>query len=964
MKENLSLFLELAKSDKEEAKRIFFGKTFKEYYLQNESELRAEYDMLLEGQDQNQILEEFLVCAGAKEPKVFENLGDEDHAKGKLKDEVVAPDVEKGVKEKVIEYYLAFRCGRLNLHDFCLKAYEQILDEESMEAELFRFELAMLDGREEEAENRMAQLMEEKPWEEDGFVESYFYYLKALYEKNPLINQSALTVIRANAEKDEKYQQYYTWIFLYLDEEIAFSLKKQIELIRNISEKESLLPILKYEVVSIWNRNPMLLNEFTPFVIDSMKFGLEQQIASREVCGQYARITRRMSEFQEEGFSLLEKIYEKYPEEEFLLSICRNLLHTGHCKTKYHKYIKEAVQKSIKEKGLFEAYIRTMDWNTFAIIDLAVVHYFSYSSSLSGDENAYLYTNLCMNEKEYGEVVRSYYPKIELFVLDSIRRGVISDLYIYLYRRYLPLLMENDSAIRAFPNLIFKKRIICDNPFMQSVVVKHLEKQQSDFYELQDGKAYCDIYSDQFMLVFYDKERNPYIQSVSWKVEPILDTEKFYALCKKRGIVHEKLLLREAGEFRKKTSFQKADIQIALRMQNSQVLSGELKEMILELLLDYYYKTKEYTSLEELLKQVRWEKIQEKNRISVIEYFISREFYEEAVKGMERYGFEEVKPELLKKAASYLINRLNGMKSSFAAHICEHLFLNRVYDDQIILYLQQHVPSEADYHIELWKQGMESGVYDAGYTEYIIVKAAENQKLNEELEEIFLEYVRRSENSEKLSHFILEEFGKWYFANGKRYSEAYADYLMKFLQECGWQENHYPLSWLHSISKKDELNEQEKELALRIVEDFVERDIYLAFFLRFDDKIKLPQKLYCMSFVTYQGRRGCQVTMHCQTGRKGIIWEMSMTEILSGIYIGYFRPFIDEHPDVYVTMEGDEKKYRKSVMIESGTMKGKGLKYHKINEMLSMIHSEKVYDLMNQFDETEYMIEKALEPWF
>ena len=75
MKENLSLFLQLAKSDKEEAKRIFFGKTFKEYYLQDEHKLQAEYDLLMNGQEQNQILDEFLVCAGASEPKTFE-MGD------------------------------------------------------------------------------------------------------------------------------------------------------------------------------------------------------------------------------------------------------------------------------------------------------------------------------------------------------------------------------------------------------------------------------------------------------------------------------------------------------------------------------------------------------------------------------------------------------------------------------------------------------------------------------------------------------------------------------------------------------------------------------------------------------------------------------------------------------------------------------------------------------------------------
>ena len=963
MKENLSLFLQLAKSDKEEAKRIFFGKTFKEYYLQDEHKLQAEYDLLMNGQDQDQILDEFLVCAGASEPKAFE-MGDilEEKQEAAAEKTLEAP-VPKNAREKVMDEYLAFRCGRINLDDFCEKAYEMILDEGSMEADLFRFQLAILNGQKEEADNRRAQLLEEKPWEEGGFIESYYYYLKALDEKNSLTNQSALAIVHANAQKDQNYRQYYAWILLYLDEEIAFSLKKQIELLRNIAEKEELLPFLKYEIISIWNRNPMMLKEIDDFTVDAMKFGWKEGILSKEVCGQYARIARRESEFQEEAFSLLETIYQEYPEPDFLLSICMMLLRTGHCSTKDHRYIKEAVQKSVKLKGLFEAYIRTMDWTSFDLIDLPVIHYFTYSNSLSNDENAYLYTNLCKNEASYGKIVRSYQPKIKMFVLDSVKQELISDLYAYLYQKYLPHLIREDRMIAVLPNIIFKKKIVCSNPFMQTVVVKHLEKEQPDVYEMKDGTAYCDIYSDCFMLVFYDKEGNPYISSISWKMESVLDEERYYEICRQHHVVHEKLLIKEASFFRQKTSFVKDDIQTALRMQNSQMISGELKEIILELLLDYYYRNEEYAALEDFLKQVRWEKIQEKNRISVIEYFISREFYDEAVKGMERYGFEEVKPELLKKAAFHLIDQLNGMKSSFTAHICENLFYNHVYDKKILLYLQQHIPLEAEYHIDLWKRGMECGIFNRDYTEYIIVKAAENQNLNEDMEIIFLEYVKRCKKNEKLSHFVLEEFGKWYFANGKTYKDSFVSYLMQFMQQCGWQDIHYPLSWLHSISKKETLDEEEQGLALKVIEDFVDRDIYLAFFLRFEKKISLPQKLYCMSFVTFRGLADYQVIMHCQTGKQGIIWEMPMTEILSGVYIGYFRPFIDEHPDIYVTIEGDEKKHRESITIESGAMKGKGLKYHKINEMLSVIHSDKVYDLMEQFDRTEYMIEKSMEPW-
>ena len=72
MKENLSLFLEAAKLNIQEAKRIFFGENFKKFYLQEETELRNIYDQLMMGKNRNQILEEFLICAGAKERVSFE----------------------------------------------------------------------------------------------------------------------------------------------------------------------------------------------------------------------------------------------------------------------------------------------------------------------------------------------------------------------------------------------------------------------------------------------------------------------------------------------------------------------------------------------------------------------------------------------------------------------------------------------------------------------------------------------------------------------------------------------------------------------------------------------------------------------------------------------------------------------------------------------------------------------------
>jgi hypothetical protein len=977
MKENLNLFFETAKLNKEEAKRIFFGGNFKEYYLQNEPKLRWEYDQLLEGREQNQILDEFLVCAGVKEPARLEQDAEE---------KVISVDFhelgarrrteENPIWKKAEALYLEFRCGRLYIDEFCEKAYHLISSEYGMLADLFRFQLALLSGRSEEAENRMAQLMEEKPWEEGGFTESYYYYLKALYEKNPLTNEKSLLVIRENEKEDYKYWQYYVWISFYLDESIAFSMKKQMELLHEVAEDQELLPILKYEAVSIWNRNPLIMKEMDDFMIEQLNFGWEYGVVSKEVCSQYARLVRRMPEFREDAFALLEKIYMEYSEEEYLQSICRTIVRTGQWKKKYHTYLKEAVRMSLKINGLFEAYIRTIDQSEFEPMEPAVLHYFSYSNSLSEDETAYLYANIVKNQDIYGITVQNYHVRIELFVIEAMKKGYMSDIYASLYQQYLPLLIKEKSAIQALPNIIFKHKLSCDQLTMESVVISHFEKHQSDRYELKEGVAYCDIYSDCYIATFYDSVGNPYIASVTWEIEPIFPLEnadgtdpeeyvrKCYELCMSQNITHEKMMVKEAAKFRQKEALEKENVPYIQQLLDSQVLTNEVKEILLELLLDYYYKNHEYRKLEEYLRRVRWENVQEKNQITMIEYFLSQELYGEAVKGMERYGFESIQPKLLRKAAFYLLEQLDGMKSLFLTHMCEILFLNGNEDREILLYLQQHIPEDANYGVSLWRQGRQLGLYDADYTCYLILKLVEEEALSEDLEVIFLEYVKREQDTEALSHMVLEEFGKWYFFHGQSFLPEFLEYLTGFLAIHGWKDVHYPLAWLHSMSGKKEFRATERELIEKIINDLTEHEIYLSFLLNFETVMLLPRKLYCISFVTYKGKAGKQVSMHCQTEQDGVIWQMPMTEILDGIYIGYFAPFVDEDPDVYVTIAGEQKKYRNEITIEPGALKGKGLKYHKINEMLSMMHHDKVYDVMNQFEETQYLIEQSLKPWF
>lgn len=1035
MKENLGLFLEAAKKNIQEAKRIFFGKNFKNFYLQDEPELQATYDLLMMGKDQNQILEEFLVCTGAKERVQFDieqenyvvsgeekflsikihqkNWGYEEleihtdpcfsvetslittdqfedqsyvlnvdlrrvtdgirkgtvtfdtafeHFTVTIEFERTEGSWEKQIRKKAQDIYLDFRCGKITPEEYFEKSFHIFKEEEGVAANLFRLQLAIIGKREEEASNRMEQMEEERPWEDGAFIESYYYYLKALYEKNPLTIKSAVEIIREHYAQASEKKEYYLWMLLYLDEELVYSNKRQLEEIKKLYQEGTLATILKYEVAGIWNRNPLLLKDIDAFTVENMKFGVHQQILSKEVLDQYARMIRRRNDFTEDGFCILEEIYHIYPEE-YLQSICKTILRTGQWKKEYHGYLKEAVSSSIKMLGLFEAYIRTLDIKQYETLEPAVLHYFTYSNSLSIEERAYLYANVHMNRKEYGEITKNYSQKITAFVLKAMELGLMTDPAVYLYQNYLPDFAGSETGIIMLPNIIFKRKIVCENTKMKKVIIKHIEKQQPDVYELIDGTAYCDIYSDQVTVLFQDEKEAVYLTAVSWNIEKLWKEESYYNRCREKNHFHEKVLLTEAGKLIKKAKLEEKNLAMAQRLMDLQVLSDDAKEMILELLLNYYYENHENEKLEEYLRQVRWEKLQEKNQVLVMEYFILQGMYEEALKGMERYGFDIIRTDLLKKVVQYLIEKLQGRKSMFAAKMCESVFLNGEAGPEILYYLEMHIPPEADYLKRLWDQGMEAGIYQQEFTRRLLTRFIKEEWNPEDYIDIFLQFVKQENHQTELINYVLEKFCRFYIKQQLELREEFFTYCTRYLKDYGWKTAIKPLAWLHYYGEKEQLSDEERQVAESIIHWFMEQEILLEVFLKFGNKISIPNVLFCTTFVIYQDQPRKCVVMHCQEGESEMIREAAMTEVVEGIYVSHFISFVDEQPDVYVTMEEDDKKYRKSIKIIYPERAHMGLKYQKINEILSDMHNSQVYDMIEQYNEMEFMIAHSIQPW-
>ncbi|MCQ2491774.1 MAG: DUF5717 family protein [Lachnospiraceae bacterium] len=1059
MKEHLNEFLEIAKNDIQEAKRIFFGSDFKREYLEGAGTfLPAYYEELLKGKNRNQILEEFLIYTKSKNPVTFEaekdiyefgteeelsitlimngwgyeelslesdyyvglsktlitteffsnnrfNLTldlrrlptDTDAFELNLKTDYDTQTVrfvrtkedeskEETKNREIINAYMDFRLGKRTFEEYRQRTEDVLADDKSMKAELFRLQMAILAADRTKAEQMIALIHETAPWivrmaeldeiylkvvgkpekeptDDYLFEEAFHNYLLALYDHNPLTIKSSVDQIK-ELKKKGKCEAELLWMLLYLDEELVYSGKKQLFAIRELEAKQALPEYLKYEVCGIWNRNPLALKAIDSFTLYLVRYGLDKGILSKEVYDQFSRVLRRVDSFIGDGFYLLEKIYEKYPEPEYLQSICKSILRTGQWDTRYHHYFEKAIVEDLKMEGLFEAYIHTVNKKSYEPLNPSVLHYFSYSSNLSPEEQAYLYANAKINRDSYGAMAASYLQKVHYETIKMMDQAVMNDATCYLYQKYLPDIADMAAGLVAVPEILFKQKVTCTNKNMKYLVVKHFEKEQADLYHLEDGIAYPDIYSVNAICYFLDEQKDPHLGCIEWKMEKLWKEQQYFERCFELNPYHEKLLLKVANDYVSKNKLKKEEIPVAGQLLDLQFLSEEAKELILELLLNFYYEAQDYNKLESLLKQVRWDKIQAKNRTAIIEYFITQKLYDEAIKGLETYGYEQVDSKLLLEVAVYFKKMIHSQKSQFLLNICGKLTREDMVNVDILQYMQKFADPEADYALALWHNGREKDYYSISYTEKLLKTFAQNGGKEEEMLDVFLFYAGLERKDLSFVEKVIDRFGRWYFNNGKNLPEAFFNYLAAFYKDFGWTKLAGVLAFLHYYSKAESLSEEIKALVEDMIEELVLDNVSLSFFLKYEGKAELPKVLYALTYVTYRGRSGANPSLHIQFKRGGDIKRVPMYEILDGIYISSLRLFADERPDLFVTLEGDDRKNRKSLIVERDHIKSVGTKFHKINEITSMVMDPGVYGLMKKYDETEYIIDSLMEPWF
>ncbi len=810
-------------------------------------------------------------------------------------------------KAELMHNYLYFRTGSIGFEDFAEDS-RQVLRElyqstDDNEWKLYRMHFLLMEEQQEEAKTAMESL--EKISKEGGFSPleaNYFLYLKAMYYRTPEVISKAVTGIREFYELSE-YKAEALWMLIYLDREYVYNKRLQYDTIRQLFEDGNNSSLLYFEACDILNENPNYMEELGEFEISIFRWGVRYGYISLALSYQFARLALKMKYYNKAVFYIAEKLYGVEPDEQFLQVICSLLIKGNRTGKEYHEYFRLAVEANLKIIGLNEFFIRSMDFTTYDIIPQRVLIYFTYSNSLDYLEKAYLYSNVLRNKESYEEVYGAYYSKMLPFVEEQLLKGRINEHLAYLYNCFQKEVLEKPDNWKAVCDILFYHKLVCDNPHIIGVYVSCPETEREKYYPLSGGTSCIEVYNSRAVFYFVDNNEQRYVRDIEYQLKSFLSPDQFEKEWIRRNLSNKKILLMES----KKMNENIREDAIAVLQQlafNDDFVKWVQTEAV-EKLLTYYENHQEKRNLARWLGKIDYSNISTEFRKTLMDYYMEVGMMEEAFFGIELYGCDIMGSAKILRLASFGAQYYQGKKDEVTLSLAYAAFIRKKCNKDTLTYLMSHFQGEISVLLEIWERGKRFGLETAEFERKILEQVMFTVNDTEGVFPVFESFYATAEGDDLIDRYLE-------YASMKELESSMelTDFMhMAIGQEIvnGRMENrHSRIHFLYYFAGREEWYDTIKDTAVYIIEGFLQEKFYLPIYHAYKQWVHFPIYYRELTFLTYRGRPGRQVTLNYQIdGEEYSSRDFKLEEVLPGMYVCHMNFFQRDHVKYRLEADGE-----------------------------------------------------------
>ncbi len=654
---------------------------------------------------------------------------------------------------------------------------------------------------------------------------------------------------------------------------------------------------------------------------------------------------------------------------EVLSSICSMLISANMLDHKYHRFYKAAVMKSLKFIGLNECYIRSMNMNRYELIPTSVLMYLNYKNTLTEDELAYLYANVIFNKSEHMKIYHEYAPTMEDFMENMIVKGKVNDDLTVIYDEFLE--PENVSSMYAgkLINIIFRRKIVCNNKNVAAVIVTHEELQAVQRIPLVNGEAYVEILSENASIIFEDRNGNRYAGSIPYHFERIVDEKAYMPICKEYSPRDYRVLLFNYESIGQFTYRNAKEVNAAREIIQCDEISYDYKQQACLNIIEYYHENLDTDVLIKYLSRLDIEYLTHANARTIITYLIDMNMFDKAFQAVKLYGFNELDVNELYRLADYGVTDSEGFLNEDLMSICINLYKTGTVNANILGYLASNFKGSLEELADLFKLAKDK-VGDIGHL-------AENTLAQMMFENTYIEYIYDvflTYYSGRSRGLVVKAFTRLsahnYLVNDEQVPNFIFDAMFQEVVKGNIDDEISVMALLLYFSKLERFTEQQKNWIVENVEKFVDAGKILPFFKNFASFIRLPQDIFLKTYLVYKSEKQRQVyvkySFDTGTRSKQKTERKRLEEVVSGVYVMEFVVFHGER--LVYSIEDDPNGNAK--IVESEVLKKKSYskssmsRFESINAMLVKQEMRKDKELLEDLDvyiNTVHLFEENLK---
>ena len=790
----------------------------------------------------------------------------------------------------------------------------------------------------------------------------YYLYLCTLAEREPsYVNRLSKQIEDIYHEQDESHVLF--WIRLFVKEEYCSNYASRLRALEQRVMDGAASPFFYMEAYYIYWQNPYLLTKLDRFEIQVLHWAAKRGVLTSDLAMVIMNLIGRIRVFSPLLYQILCFVYKQYEGTQMLAAICSYLIRTQRFAPEYYHWYELGIEENLRIAGMNEAYLMSMDNQNVKTMPKIVQMYFQYDTVLPYKQKASLLVNIIAGKEEDPVMYQSYRRIMTEFAIEQIKAGHMDDNLAILYAEMFEKGMIQKELVSSLATILYTQKMTVFGEMVRAYIL-HRQLREIQVVPIVRGVAYFQLYTKDYAIILEDAAGKKYATGISYQLERLLNPGQYIRRCLECAPYETAFLLHYFAGRDKSVMFMPDDKEYLIQLMQSEKLRESFQMQLYPQVIRFMERMDEHELSERFLEQAPMEKCAREERIYLVEKLIDYHMYEKAYACIEQYGAGQLNVAKLVPLCSYKIEEYDGEEDDFLINLTSYVFLQGKYSSIILDYLAKYYGGTTKSMKQLWKACYAFEIDTFELEERLIVQMLYTSEFVDTIEEIYENYCMHG-GLEVIREAYLNYFAYMYLV---KQVVAPIQIFPEIMQRI-YEEREVPdvgrLALLAYFAEENEWTQDKIEVTTKLLEDYVQRGMYFAFYQQFPEKIRYHFQFYDKIFLEYRANPQKRVVLHYRMAQdhESYINE-EMNDVFEGIFVKSFTLFFGETVEYYITEEdgiGSEATESNRLTNCDVCDYGGRSRYEGLNAILfaqSIGEEKDLQQLMEDYDWQEKMNEK------